>query len=280
MKNIFKTLIPCLVLAVGFTGCYDEMDDKASIDAKYALANVPTVTLSATNVIDYSSASVAASFSTVEGVVEVGFMVAASADFSGAKIYSASAVASSIEQALAGLAEQTTYNVKAYAYLGDGRMVYSDASSFTTPEAPALSAEMLTGKTYTGTSTSVLYGDSYTMNVTLVADAADPTKIYVQNLDPYFASYGYNAANGFNIFEGVLDVEAETITVAQGQKIGYYDVALVAFDNADPDAAAGYSDLVIKVVNKGAALKIVNAFGMDEGGFYELYYGNITLDVK
>ena len=280
MKNIFKTLIPCLVLAVGFTGCYDEMEDKASIDAKYELANVPTVSLSNANAIDYASASVAASLSSVEGVVEAGFMVAANADFSGAKLYAASVVSSSFEQALAGLAEQTTYNVKAYAYLGDGRMVYSEASSFTTPQAPALSAELLTGKTYTGTSTSVLYGDSYTMNVTLVADAADPTKIYVQNLDPYFASYGYNAANGFNIFEGVLDVEAETITVAQGQKIGYYDVALVAFDNADPDAAAGYSDLVIKVVNKGAALKIVNAFGMDEGGFYELYYGNITLDVK
>ena len=279
MKNIFKSLIPCLVLAVGFTSCYDEMEDKASVDAKYALANVPTVTLSATNVIDYSSASVAASFSSVEGVVEVGFMVAASADFSGAKIYTASAVASSIEQALAGLAEQTTYNVKAYAYLGDGRMVYSDASSFTTPEAPALSAEMLSGKTYTATVTSY-FGDVFNFAVTLVADAADPTKIYVQNLDPYFASYGYTAANGYNIFEGVLDVENETITIAQGQKIGYGGVALVVFDNADPDAAAGYSDLVIKVISKGAALKVENAFGFNEGGFYDLFYGDFTLDVK
>ena len=279
MKNIFKSLIPCLVLAVGFTSCYDEMEDKASVDAKYALANVPTVTLSATNVIDYSSASVAASFSSVEGVVEVGFMVAASADFSGAKIYTASAVASSIEQALAGLAEQTTYNVKAYAYLGDGRMVYSDASSFTTPEAPALSAEMLSGKTYTATVTNY-FGDVFTFNVTLVADAADPNKIWIHNLDPYFASYGYTAENGYNIFEGVLDVENETITIAQGQKIGYGGVALVVFDNADPDAAAGYSDLVIKVISKGAALKVENAFGFNEGGFYDLFYGDFTLDVK
>ena len=279
MKNIFKSLIPCLVLAVGFTSCYDEMEDKASVDAKYALANVPTVTLSATNVIDYSSASVAASFSSVEGVVEVGFMVAASADFSGAKIYTASAVASSIEQALAGLAEQTTYNVKAYAYLGDGRMVYSDASSFTTPEAPALSAEMLSGKTYTATVTNY-FGDVFTFNVTLVADAADPNKIWIHNLDPYFASYGYTAENGYNIFEGVLDVENETITIAQGQKIGYGGVALVVFDDADPDAATGYSDLVIKVISKGAALKVENAFGFNEGGFYDLFYGDFTLDVK
>ena len=279
MKNIFKTLIPCLVLAVGFTGCYDEMDDKASIDAKYELANVPTVSLSNANAIDYASASVAASLSSVEGVVEAGFMVAANADFSGAKLYAASAVSSSFEQALAGLAEQTTYNVKAYAYLGDGRMVFSEASSFTTPQAPALSAELLSGKSYTATVTSY-FDDVFTFNVTLVADAADPNKIWIHNLDPYFASYGYTAENGYNIFEGVLDVENETITIAQGQKLGYYDVALVAFDNADPDAAAGYSDLVIKVISKGAALKVENAFGFNEGGFYDLFYGDFTLNVK
>lgn len=279
MKNIFKTLIPCLVLAVGFTGCYDEMDDKASIDAKYELANVPTVSLSNANAIDYASASVAASLSSVEGVVEAGFMVAANADFSGAKLYAASAVSSSFEQALAGLAEQTTYNVKAYAYLGDGRMVFSEASSFTTPQAPALSAELLSGKSYTATVTSY-FDDVFTFNVTLVADAADPNKIWIHNLDPYFASNGYTAENGYNIFEGVLDVENETITIAQGQKLGYYDVALVAFDDADPDAATGYSDLVIKVISKGAALKVENAFGFNEGGFYDLFYGDFTLNVK
>ena len=279
MKNIFKILIPCLVLAVGFTGCYDEMEDKASIDAKYELANVPTVSLSNANAIDYASASVAASLSSVEGVVEAGFMVAANADFSGAKLYAASAVSSSFEQALAGLAEQTTYNVKAYAYLGDGRMVFSEASSFTTPQAPALSAELLSGKSYTANVTSY-FGDVFTFNVTLVADAADPNKIWIHNLDPYFGSYGYTADKGYNIFEGVLDVENETITIAQGQKLGYYDVALVAFNDADPDAATGYSDLVIKVISKGAALKVENAFGFNEGGFYDLFYGDFTLNVK
>ena len=45
MKNIFKTLIPCLALSVALTGCYDEMDDKASVDAKYALANTPALSI-------------------------------------------------------------------------------------------------------------------------------------------------------------------------------------------------------------------------------------------
>ena len=35
MRNIFKTFISCIVLAVGVTSCYDEMDSKSSIDAQY-----------------------------------------------------------------------------------------------------------------------------------------------------------------------------------------------------------------------------------------------------
>lgn len=280
MKNIFKTLIPCLALSVALTGCYDEMDDKAVIDAQHALANTPTVSMASAAALDYSSASVAGSLSTVEGVVEAGFMVATAADFSDAKIYTVDNIASSFEMTLSGLAEQTTYSVKAYAFLGDDRIVYSEASSITTPQAPPLSAELLNGKTYTANVTSY-FNSAYTMAVTLVADAEDPTKIYVQNLDPYFASYGYVAEAGYNNFVGVLDVEAETITVAQGQPVGYGDVVLGVFDNADPDAAGGYSDLTIKVISKGAALQIVNAFGVvASDGWWELYYGGLTLNVK
>ena len=280
MKNIFKTLIPCLALSVALTGCYDEMDDKASIDAQYALANTPTVAISSASALDYSSAAVSGTISSVEGVVEVGFMVATAADFSDAKIYAMDAVASSFDTTLAGLAELTTYNVKAYACLGDNRIIYGEATSITTPQAPPLSTALLDGKTYVANVTSY-FGSAYEMAVTLVADTEDPTKIYVQNLDPYFASYGYVAEKGFNNFVGVLDVEAETITVAQGQPVGYGDVVLGVFDNADPDAASGYSDLTIKVISKGAALEIVNAFGVvASDGWWELYYGGLTLNVK
>lgn len=284
MKNIFKTLIPCLVLAVGFTGCYDEMDDKASIDAKYALANTPAVTLSGASALDYASASVAASVSDVEGVIEVGFMVATTSDFAGAKYYKQN-VAASIEMVLSGLTELTTYNVKAYACLGDGRIVYSEVSSITTPQAPPLTSELLSGKTYSATVTDY-WNESYTFEVTLVADASDENKIYIQNLDPYFADYGYVAEEGFNIFEGTLDTEKEIITVPAGQLFGYQDFVLAALDTDDPDEAEdndsyGQSDLIIKVVGKGASLQFVNAFGLMSGSAWgTLYYGGITLNVK
>ena len=71
------------------------------------------------------------------------------------------------------------------------------------------------------------------------------------------------------------------ITIALGQAVGYGDVVLNAFDNADPDAAEDYSDLVIKVIDKGAALKIENAYGVEASdGWWELYYGGVTLSVK
>lgn len=279
MKNIFKTLVPCLVLAMGMSSCYDTMDDKAAVEAGFTQIDAPVVSISGANAIDYASVSVSGSLSGVDGVVEVGFMVATSQDFSDAKTYAMDAVGASFEKTLLGLAENTTYSVKAFACLGDNRIVYSEITSVTTPQAPPLSTELLSGKTYTATATSY-FGSNYTFEVTLMADAADPNKIYVHNLCPYFAGAGFTADAGYNIFEGTLDVENETIIVPQGQLMGYNGVALVVFDDADPDEAVGYTDLKIHVVSKGAALLIPYAFGFNEGGFYELYYGDLTLNVK
>lgn len=287
MKNIFKTLIPCLALTVGLASCYDEMDDKAVIDAQYALANTPSVTIASATALDFSSASVSASLSEVEGVVEVGFYVATSADFSNSKTYVLDGVNSTFEKTLAGLAEKSTYHVKAYAYLGDGRLVFSEATSVATPQAPPLTTELLSGKTYTAT-VNDYWSEAYTFEVTLMADASDENKIYIQNLDPYFASYGYVAEVGCNIFEGVLDTEKEIITVPASQLIGYGELVLAALDSDDPDAAEdnenyGKSDLIIKVVGKGASLQFVNAFGIydaAQGGWWTLYYGGFTLNVK
>ena len=282
MKKIFRTLIPCLAMAAALTGCYDEMDDKAVIDAKHVLANTPSVTISSATADDYSSATVTGAISTVEGVVEAGFMVSTSSDFSGAKIYALDEVSSTLTTTLSGLAELTTYQVKAYAFLADDRIVYSEVASITTPQAPPLSAALLDGKTYTGTANGY-WGDVYSsMSVTIVADETDENKVYVQNLDPYFASYGYVASSGYNVYEGVLDPETETITVASGQEVGYSDVVINSFNTNDPDTADGYGDVVITVVSKGAALKIANSFGVMSlsQGWWEIYYGGITLNVK
>lgn len=58
MKNIFKTFISCIVLAVGVTSCYDEMDSKSNIDAEYEQASNITASLGESAVLTFSEISV------------------------------------------------------------------------------------------------------------------------------------------------------------------------------------------------------------------------------
>ena len=87
MKNIFKTFISCIVLAVGVTSCYDEMDSKSSIDAQYDQASNITASLGESTVLSFSEISINGSISSTEGVLEAGFMVSTSADFASYNSY-------------------------------------------------------------------------------------------------------------------------------------------------------------------------------------------------
>lgn len=225
MKNIFKTLIPCLALTLGLTGCYDEMDDKAVIDAQYALAGAPTVSMSSATANDHSSATVTASISTVEGVVESGFMVAGSSDFANAKAYIVENAAS-ISAQVTGLAELTTYYVKAYAYLGDGRMVYSEPTTVTTLEAPSFE---LAG-TYAATEYDASTGEAAgTYDVTIEVNG---TEVKITNL-----------WDGGMTVTGTYDEATQTVTIPTEQLIfvhaNYGDVFMMAIDGS-----ANYIDAV------------------------------------
>ena len=70
MKNIFKTFISCIVLAVGVTSCYDEMDSKSSIDAQYDQASNITASLGESTVLSFSEISINGSISSTEGVLD------------------------------------------------------------------------------------------------------------------------------------------------------------------------------------------------------------------
>lgn len=255
MKNIFKTLIPCLAFALGLTGCYDEMDDKAVIDAKYALANTPAVSMSSATANDHSSATVAASLSTIEGVVESGFMVAGSSDFSDAKAY-ITENASSISAQVTGLAEMTTYYVKAYAFLGDGRLVYSEPTTVTTLEAPSFD---LAG-TYAAAEYDATSGEATgTYDVTVEVNG---TEVKITNL-----------WDGGETVVGTYDAEAQTVTIPTRQLVyvhaSYGDVLMVAVN----DAISAYTDAVVcKFTPKGGFLVTGNWGAVCAAGTFGYYY--------
>lgn len=135
MKNIFKTFIPCIALAIGVTSCYDDIDSKSSIDAKYEQPNDATVSLGEISATSFSEISANGSLSGVEDVLEAGFMLSNSADFTSYTSYPANEIGTSFGATIKNLEEKTTYYIRSYAYTIDDTKV-SEANSVTTPAAP------------------------------------------------------------------------------------------------------------------------------------------------
>lgn len=124
------------------------------------------------------------------------------------------------------------------------------------------------------------YGDQYTLNLTIIANDDDPTfsSVYVQNIDPYFASAGYNSNNGFNTFLAVANADRTQLKLQSGQPVGYKTCQLLGFDGPDLDTA-GTTDYMLFDLNEDGTLTIPNAFGVYNAGegWYSAYLGGLTL---
>ena len=118
--------------------------------------------------------------------------------------------------------------------------------------------------TYTATTQSGRGDFSWT--VTLDKDASDVTKIWILDLDPYFASYGYTAANGYNTFYGVVNSELTQIAMPCGQKVGYDNVAVVLCDENYDAVYSGNITLNIDVEKK--TITIDGMWGIDDAGWW------------
>ena len=118
-------------------------------------------------------------------------------------------------------------------------------------------------------------------DITISRDESDITKVWIGDLDPYFASYGYNAANNYNIFYGIVNEERTQILIPVGQKLGYDDTALAAFVAEDPDVDETEADnVIIDIKDNGQTLVITNAWGIYDDGWWNLFRAPITLTKK
>lgn len=118
-------------------------------------------------------------------------------------------------------------------------------------------------------------------DITISRDESDITKVWIGDLDPYFASNGYNAANNYNIFYGIVNEERTQILIPVGQKLGYDDTALAAFVAEDPDVDETEADnVIIDIKDNGQTLVITNAWGIYDDGWWNLFRAPITLTKK
>lgn len=115
---------------------------------------------------------------------------------------------------------------------------------------------------------------SFEWEVTLAKDASDPQKVWILDLDPYFASYGYVAASGYNTFYGVVSEDLSEIAVPANQALGYYDTALVICDeNYDPVTSG---NIMFSIDLETITITVQGMWGIDDDGWWN-YYANTVL---
>lgn len=272
MKKLNIKVLSLFVAAAGmFASCSQEEITKAEVDN----ATYPNTELAISEVTlgNVGSTTAELTFDVqgyVPGVLEIAVVYSTTPDFatSSVAIYNDSVAGETVNFLVKGLAMETTYYAYAYAYMRGGSAV-SETISFTTTAEP-ISKEMLNGKAYGATGVVDGFGEaSYDFSFTLQTTESDT--VWVQNLDPYFAGYGYVASVGYNLLGGILtiaeDGKTATIECWDGQFFGYQDTYWSASTNGGDSVP-----FIIDIVNNGANLQIGTFFGVRvAGGWYSVF---------
>ena len=199
MKSILKLMIPCLAVAFTLSSCNDTMDDKAEIDAKYEKASSAAVALTSATAVDFQSMTATASVTNPAETIEVGVQVSPSTDFTSDVITLVNDTSeATFTVTTGGLAEQTTYYVRAYAMTRTAGLIVSSAQTITTPKAPIFPLDGV----YTATEWDLNDNDEWEnggqYEIKIEFDAEDPTIVNITNIwDGGMTIQGqYNEAKG------------------------------------------------------------------------------------
>lgn len=118
--------------------------------------------------------------------------------------------------------------------------------------------------------------------ITIAKDADDLSKVWVYNLDPYFAANGFVGPD-YNAFYGIVNEDKTEIAVPVEQALGYQNTILVGFTGADPDESDTMNtgdNIIIEIQDNGNALCIKHGFGIYDEGWWNIMYGNLTITKK
>lgn len=227
MKNIFKFMIPCLAVALAFTSCNDTMDDKATIDAKYAKATTATVALGNVEAVDFQTISADFSATGESELLEQGIQIAQSNDFvSNVETYPSEKIGALETIVVTKRTELTTYYVRSYAVTKTAGTIVSEVKSVTTPKAPIFPINgEYTAIEWDYNKDSDEWEAAGTYDITVEFDADDATIVNITNI----WGGGMTVQGQYNEAKGI-------VTVPNLQNI-YKD--------------ATYGDVWLKGINKG-----------------------------
>mgnify|MGYP003316971257 CR=1 FL=1 len=276
MKNIFKFAAIAL-LASAAISCQGALE-KDEVEAGFApKQELPVVAISPEVECDaiLGIAKVTFSITRVAGAegLEAGVISDTDPSFYNSTFTAVESPAEGTFTVTAKVIPNTTAYIKAVASNNSGS-AYSETITVQVPDVPFF--YKVPGNYRSGSFMSY-FDDEVAMNFNIVADDEDPLKVTVENFEPYFASNGYTADKGVNVFEGEIDEENMEVIIYRGQLVGYKDVYLDGFDNEDPDVAEYMDDVHIKFDSSCQTATILNACGAcSSGGWYNLMYGGIV----
>ena len=142
------------VAVLSIAACQKTVGPKDDFDAKFTDASgLPTVTLTEAKALSYSDMSASATLSSTEGIIDAGFQISNSEDFSGARITSCIeedeegniVIPSTIETSITRVKDNQTFYVRAYAITEKGTTATSEASKVDIPKAPDFKDTFLFG---------------------------------------------------------------------------------------------------------------------------------------
>lgn len=113
--------------------------------------------------------------------------------------------------------------------------------------------------------------------ITLSKDASDVSVVWIANMDPYFAGYGYIAPS-YNYFYGTVNAEKTTITIPKGQNLGYETTVLNGITDVADDGP--FVNVTISINATGSVLTIVNPWGIWDDGWWNKFPGGIIMNKK
>lgn len=128
------------------------------------------------------------------------------------------------------------------------------------------------------------WGSHYDWTITVAKDEEDLSKVWFQNLFPFFVANGFTAEVGTNMFYGIVNEDKTEIAIPVEQELGYKTSIMVAFegDPDETDVMATGSNVIVKINDNGASLTFTHAIGvyLDGSGWYELYKAPLTITKK
>lgn len=255
MKNISKIIFVASI-ALAAISCNKPAPEKAAVESSFdACAPVPTASIDAQSFSTNGlTATVKVSFS---GVTE-----AAQDGLSLGLVYSTDPTFSQSSFIPADKLEDGTYTMtcnvvaksKTYfkaAAANKGGSSYSETLAMDIPDIPFY---LKISGTYFVKETSEAFEDVYEHDIEITLDEKDNSLCLIKNLEPYYASKGYLYDKGYNYLFGVIDNEAQTITVETLSSLHLGGRMVCGLDDS------GLLDIVFKFDGTNALIRDISMY--------------------